>query len=88
MRAATRSTGNRDDAIEHLHGLIPREVVPGHQEVTAVEAGQQFRMINEALFGVSLLRGSHGHLLVSVLSTLAEFEGSFFAHDNPLSFTG
>jgi hypothetical protein len=25
---------------------------------------------------------------VSVLSTLAEFEGRFFAHDNPLSFTG
>jgi hypothetical protein len=35
-----------------------------------------------------LLRGSHGHLLASVWSTLAEFEGRFFAHDNPISFTG
>jgi len=39
-------------AIKRLHGLIPREVVPCNQEVTAVEAGQEFRAINDALFGV------------------------------------
>jgi hypothetical protein len=35
-----------------------------------------------------LPRGSHGHLLASVLSTLVRFERKFFAHDNPLSLTG
>jgi hypothetical protein len=34
-----------------------------------------------------LLWGSHGHLLASVWSTLAECEGRFFAHDNPIAFT-
>ena len=29
-----------------------------------------------------------GTSLASVWSTLAEFEGRFFAHDNPISFTG
>jgi hypothetical protein len=52
MRAAAWSRGNGEEAIERLHGLIPREVVPHSQEVTAVEAGQQFRVINDALFGV------------------------------------
>jgi hypothetical protein len=36
-----------------------------------MEAGQQVRVINDALFGVSSLWGSPGHLLASVLSTLA-----------------
>jgi hypothetical protein len=52
MRAAAWSCGNGEAAIECLHGLIPSEVVPHNQEVTAVEAGQQFRVINDALFGV------------------------------------
>ena len=52
VRAAARSCGNGEEAIERLHGLIPGEVVPRHQEVTAVEAGQQLRVINDALFGV------------------------------------
>jgi hypothetical protein len=52
MRAAARSRGNGEEASERLHSLIPSEVVPHNQEVTAVEAGQQFRVINDALFGV------------------------------------
>jgi len=52
MRAAARSRGNGEEAIERLYGLIPSEVVPHNQEVTAVEAGQQVRVINDALFGV------------------------------------
>jgi len=52
VRAAAWTRGNREETIECLHSFIPREGVPGHQEVTAVEAGQQFRMINDALFGV------------------------------------
>jgi hypothetical protein len=88
VRAAARSRGNGEETIERLHGLIPREVVPGNQEVTAVEAGQQFRVINDALFSVSSLWGSHGHLLASVLSTLVRFEGRVFAHENPISLTG
>ena len=49
VRAATRSCGNGKEAIERLHGLIPRQIVPRHQEVATVEAGQQFRVINDAL---------------------------------------
>jgi len=52
VRAAAWSRGNGEETIERLHGLIPREIVPWNHEVTAVEAGQQFRVINEALFGV------------------------------------
>ena len=52
VRAAARSRGNGEEAIERLHGLIPSQVVPRNQEVTAVEAGEQFRVINDALFGV------------------------------------
>src|SRR5215208_2359150 len=51
-RTAAWSRGNGEEAIERLHGLIPREVVPHNQEVPAVKAGQQFRVINDALFGV------------------------------------
>ena len=52
MRAVAWSRGNGEAAIERLHGLIPREIVPQHQEVTAVGASEQFRVINDALFGV------------------------------------
>jgi hypothetical protein len=52
VRAAARARGNREAAIERLHGLIPSEIVPRNQEVTAVEAAQQFRSINDALFGI------------------------------------
>jgi hypothetical protein len=37
--------------------------------------GQELRVIHHALVGVKWLRGSHEHLLASVWSTLAEFEG-------------
>src|SRR5215471_15970668 len=40
MRAAAWSRGNGEAAIECLHGLIPSEVVPHNQEVTAVKTGQ------------------------------------------------
>jgi len=50
--------------------------------------GQDFRVIDAALFRVSSLRGSHGHLLASVWATLAKFEDGFFAHDNPIPLTG
>jgi hypothetical protein len=52
VRAAAGACGNGEEPIERLHGLIPGKIVPRHQEVTAVEAGQQFRLINDALFGV------------------------------------
>jgi hypothetical protein len=52
MRAAAWSRGKGEAAIECLHGLIPSEIVPQHQEVTAVGAGEQFRVIHDALFGV------------------------------------
>ena len=68
VRAATWVCGNGEAAIERLHDLIPSKVVPWNQEVTAVEAGQQFRVINNALFGVEALWGSHGHLFASVLN--------------------
>jgi hypothetical protein len=48
----SEARGNGEAAIERLHGLIPSEVVPHHQKVTAVEAGQQCKVINDALFGV------------------------------------
>jgi hypothetical protein len=52
VRAVARARGNGEEAIERLHGLIPSKGVPRNQEVSAVEAGQQFRVINDALFGV------------------------------------
>ena len=52
LRTVAWARGNGEEAIERLHDLIPSEIVPHHQEVTAVEAGQQFRVINDALFGV------------------------------------
>ena len=52
MRTATRSAGNREDAIEHLHGLIPRQIGAQHQQVAAVRTGQDLRLIDNALLGV------------------------------------
>jgi hypothetical protein len=52
VRAAAWARGNGEEAIERLYDLIPSKIVPCNQEVTAVEAGQQFRAINDALFGV------------------------------------
>ena len=52
VRAAARSRGNGEETIKRLHSFIPSEIVPRHQEVTAVEAGEQFRVINDALCGV------------------------------------
>src|SRR6266566_3745541 len=88
MRTAAWSSGNRANVLERLHGLIPGEGVARDQEVPTMETGQQFRLRDDALWGVESFGGSHGHLLVSVLSTLARFEGQFFAHDNPISLTG
>jgi hypothetical protein len=50
--------------------------------------GQECRLIHAALLGISSFGGSHGHLVASVLSTLAAFEERFFAHENPISLTG
>ena len=52
VRAATRSTGHREDAIEPLHGLIPRQIVAHHQQIAAMGTGQELRLINDALVGV------------------------------------
>jgi hypothetical protein len=52
VRAATRSTRHRDDAIEHLHSLIPRQIVACHEEVATMGTSQEFRVIDEALFRV------------------------------------
>src|ERR671931_68520 len=40
MRTAAWTCGNGEEAIERLDSLIPSKIVPRHQEVTAVEAGQ------------------------------------------------
>ena len=50
--AVAWSTGNGQDAIERLHGLIPGEVVPHHQEFPAMGASQEFRVIDNALLSV------------------------------------
>jgi hypothetical protein len=76
-----------EDAIERLHSLIPGQIVPQGQEVPTVGTGQKLRVIDEALFRVYSLWGSHGYLLASVLSTLAQIARRLFAHDNPNSLT-
>jgi len=45
MRTAAWSSGNRENVLERLHGLIPGEVVARDQEVPTMETGQQFRLI-------------------------------------------
>ena len=52
VRTAPRSAGNREDAIEHLHGLIPRQVGAHHQQIAAGGTGQEIRLIDNALLGV------------------------------------
>jgi hypothetical protein len=52
MRTAAWSSGKRENVLERLHGLIPGEVVARDQEVTTMETGQQFRVIDDALLGV------------------------------------
>ena len=49
--AATWAAGDREDAIEHVHGFIPCQIVAHHQHVTAMGTGQEFRMIDETLLG-------------------------------------
>ena len=44
-------------------------------------------MLEEARFRGESLGGSHGDLLASVLSTLAQIARRLFAHDNPNSLT-
>jgi hypothetical protein len=46
------AAGDREDALECLPGLIPGPIVAHHQHVAAMGTGQEFRMINEALFRV------------------------------------
>jgi hypothetical protein len=52
MRTAAWSSGNRENVLERLHGLIPGEVVARDQEGTTMETGQPFRLIDDALLGV------------------------------------
>jgi hypothetical protein len=52
MGAVAWSAGDRENAIERLHGLIPREIVAHYQHVAAMGTGQEFRMIDTALFRV------------------------------------
>jgi hypothetical protein len=52
VRTAPRAAGNREDAIEHLHGFIPRQIVVAYQEVAAVGTGEEFRLIDNTLLGV------------------------------------
>ena len=49
---ATGSAGHREDAIEQLHGLIPRQIVAHHQQVAAMGTGEEFRLINDTLVGI------------------------------------
>jgi len=82
--STARSRGNGEEAIERLHGLIPSQVVPHHQEVTAMEAGQQFRVINDALFAYNRF-GFSWALLASVCPRWYGLREDSFAHDNPIS---
>src|SRR6266478_6364394 len=52
VRTAPRAAGNREDAIEHLHGFIPCQIVAAYQEVATVGTGQEFRLIDNTLLGV------------------------------------
>ena len=52
VRTAPGATRHREDAIKHLHGLIPRQIVAHHQQVATMGTGQEFRLINDALVGV------------------------------------
>jgi hypothetical protein len=52
VRTATWSTRRREDTIESLHGLIPGQIVARHKEVATMGTGQEFRVIDEALFRV------------------------------------
>jgi hypothetical protein len=88
VRPVPGSTRSRKDTIERWHGLIPSKIVVHHEQIATVGTGQEFRVVEDALVGVSSLWGSHGRLFTRVLSTLAEFEGQCLAHDNPISLTG
>ena len=50
--AVPRSARHREDTIEPLHGLIPRQIVARHEEVATMGTGQELRVINHALVGV------------------------------------
>src|SRR5690349_7971611 len=52
VRTATRSTCHREDAIEHLHGLIPSQIVTHHEQSATMRTCQELRVINAALVGV------------------------------------
>jgi hypothetical protein len=43
---------DREDAIEHLHSFIPRQIVAHHEQIAAVGTGQELRWIDDALMGV------------------------------------
>ena len=87
-RTVPRSAGYRPDTSERLHDLIPRQIVAHHQQVAPGGPGPECRLIAETRLGVSAFRGSHGRLLASVWFTLAQFEGKFWAHENPIFLTG
>ena len=88
MGTTTRSARYREHLVEGLNGFIPSQVVAHHQNLTAVGASWEFRLIDEALLGISSFRGSHGFLLARILLTRAEFEGLLLPHDNPIFLAG
>ena len=51
-RTVTWSTRHREHTIKSLHGLIPCQIVARHEEVATMGTGQEFRVIDEALFRV------------------------------------
>jgi hypothetical protein len=46
------SRGKGEDAIERLHSLIPGQIVARHEEIATMWTGQEFRVIDDALFRV------------------------------------
>jgi hypothetical protein len=52
VRAAPRSTRNRQDTIEPRHGLIPPQRVAHHEEVITMGTGQELRVRHHALVDV------------------------------------
>src|SRR5437867_10811586 len=64
-----------------------RHLCPSVQEALSPSGRLKVTKNINTLEGLSLW-GSHGHLFASVWSTLAEFEGRFFAHENPNFLTG
>jgi hypothetical protein len=52
VATVTRAAGDGEHPAESLDEFIPGQIVAKGQTVVAVEAGAEFRLINEALLGV------------------------------------